>query len=141
MAYCLIPLVLAAIQDCRKKEISPILFPVFGCIYLALHRPSIWAVGLGIILFCIYLLSALLFKSGGGDAIMMGVLGLILGKDILYVCVIAHAVYGIAYFAAGNHKKTEKKTIPFAPMVLVAVLLVLIGKLIYYRGIFDGLWI
>ena len=141
MIYSLVPLILAAIQDYRKKEISPILFPLFGCLYFVLIRPPLWAVGLGLILFLVYLLSALLFQSGGGDAIMMGVLGILLGKDIFLVCVLAHAIYGITYFVIGNHKRTEKKTIPFAPAVLLAVLLVTAGKLIYYRGIFDGFWI
>ena len=96
------------------------------------------------ILFVIYFLAAVFGKGGGGDALLLGALGAVLGfHTALYLVLfssICLLIFAIIYFICakiGKKKDGEKERLPFAPFVLSGW----IALIIYYilKGGID-LW-
>lgn len=132
----LIALIVATYTDVKTKTIPVFLFPavsLFGVIYL-LYQQN-YEVKLSILFalfaFVSYLILALLFGGGGGDIIMMTALALLLNKDILYLILISHTIMCIVSFVL-YIKRKKKETLPFAPFVLVAYIIYLIGGFVIW---------
>ena len=69
---------------------------------------------------------AVFFNGGGGDVIMMSVIGFICGvKPLLYISMFASGILLIYHL---THK--DKKEVPYAPFFLLSYVLFMIGGLI-----------
>lgn len=127
----LVSLFIATYTDIKTKTIPVFLFPaisLIGVIYLSYQRnydvKSSFLFAL--FTFISYLILALFFNGGGGDIIMMTSLALLFNKEILYVILISHTIMCIVSFVL-YVKRKKKETLPFAPFVLVAYIIYLIG--------------
>ena len=76
--------------------------------------------------FTAFTVLALFFKGGGGDIIMMTVVGFMLGPVILMHITIAASVFSIIYYY--NSKKTQ---IPYAPCVFLGYIFCFLGGYLY----------
>ena len=127
----LLALFIATYTDTKTKTIPLFLFPsvsLLGVIYLLSQQN--YEIKLSILFalftFISYLILALFFNGGGGDVVMMTSLAFLLGKEILYIMFIGHTILCIVSFICYMRTK-KKETLPFAPFVLVAYILYLIG--------------
>lgn len=133
-------LIIAAVTDCKSRKIPIPLFPITVCTDVLVRvcmrgitRDLILGLVTGLIAFFVYVLFALFAKGGGGDAIMMGGIGVILGLlDTLKV--IAYA--GIIYICAAlivhivRKKKLSHIFFPYAPFILSGYILLEVIHLI-----------
>lgn len=129
----LIALLLASGTDIKKNEIPIWLFPLLSVLFI-IYRFSyinwIYAI-IGLMIGIVsYTIMALKFDGGGGDIIMMGSIGFILGPKILLHIACVSSICCLMYYIV---KKT--KTAPYAPFVTISYILCFIGG--YCYGIYD----
>lgn len=135
----LLALSYSAYTDKKRGEIPIWLFPFLLAIFLLFRFNEInWfdsLIGL-FIGFVTFLAMAVFFNGGGGDVIMMSSIGFICGvKPLLYISMIASVILLIYY---SFHK--NKKEVPYAPFVLIAYIIFLIGGFIIEVKS-DDIWI
>lgn len=127
----LLSLFIASYTDIKTKTIPVFLFPsvlllgVF-CLICNGNLNLFSSFIFGVLIFVSYLIMALFFNGGGGDVIMMTSLAFLLEKEILYVMFIGHTILCIVSLICFIRTK-KKEILPFAPFVLVAYILYLIG--------------
>lgn len=124
-------LLIASITDIKKREIPIWLFPLMSVLYVLINNNinltyCLTGLLIGVISFSIL---AWKFSGGGGDIIMMGSIGFILGPKILmHVTIAASALCGI-YAVVSNAKSNER--IPYAPFVTFSYILCFLGGMFF----------
>ena len=125
----LLAIAYSAYTDKKRGEIPIWIFPFLLVIFISFRFNEInWANSLiGLLIGLItFLTMAIFFDGGGGDVIMMSVIGFICGvKPLLYISTIASGILLIYHF---THK--DKKEVPYAPFVLFAYIIFMIGGFI-----------
>lgn len=121
-------LVFATVTDCKSRKIPIALFPSTILIDLIVRictagvtRDIFFSVITGVVIFFVFVIFALFAKGGGGDAIMMGGVGFVLGLlDTLKVIAFAGVIYLCTALVVHIVKKKKLKYIsfPYAPFVL-----------------------
>lgn len=119
----ILALMIATITDIYKQEIPIYLFPI-ACIICTLFTiPKLENFIGALILGITFLLFAVFGNNGGGDVIMMAVVGYQLGiRKALWCALIAYllyAIYAVIYYLI---KKNKHKSFPFAPFALIGYL-------------------
>lgn len=127
----LVALIIATITDIKTKTIPLWLFPLTLLLSITVDLMSNYKLTFPIKfsgMLCMFLLFLLAsrFGGGGGDIIMMSVLGWIVGlRYSLYISFIAFIIYILSLFAVKNicKRKDYKFNLPFAPFVLSGTLI------------------
>lgn len=135
----LLCLILSTITDVRKREIPLLLWGVGMCLsiimLIAQESAQILLVRalIAIVVFLVYYIVARFFGGGGGDAIMMSVLGFMLGINIVYISLIASLLNLVCLiFLSLTHKSIQSTEVPFAPFVLISfIVFYLIGGIYF----------
>ena len=124
-----IALLYASYTDCKRREIPIWLFPSFFAAFLIVNYNTV-STGKALIGFFIalaaYTMLAMFFNGGGGDILMMCVIGAVYGAKILMHIAIAASLLCLIYYA-----KKKENTAPYAPFVLCAYILCFIGGYLY----------
>lgn len=133
-------LIFATVTDCKSRKIPIALFPATILIDLACRictigftRDILFYMITAVVTFFVFVMFAL-FAKGGGDAIMMGGVGFVLGLlDTLKVVAFAGVIYLCTALVIHLAKKKKLKYIsfPYAPFVLAGFLVLLVLELIH----------
>lgn len=120
----IISLLLCSIKDIQKKEIAftPILLGLGAILGLrAFNGPAfnyLDSALTAILCFIIYLAIALKFNGGGGDAIVMSIVGFVFGIRITtYIIILTSIIYSIFLLIQSKRKKVAftKVSLPYIP--------------------------
>lgn len=131
----LILLVVCAVEDLKRKEVTVTYILVFGIIGVLLHLfypncsvySMLWGLLLGIAVMTVSVLSG--GSIGMGDGILMTVTGVYLGGyqnlELFFVGVFLAGIWSLGLLVFKKKKRKEK--IAFMPFLLVAYVFMLVG--------------
>lgn len=130
----LIALLYASYTDIKREEIPLWLFPSVSVLHTLIFYKSIvwkWSI-IGLLIGVLsFTFLAVFFNGGGGDIIMMGTLGFVIGpKNFMYITIISSILCLCFYIL----KKVKKA--PYVPFVALSYVFFLIGGLLY--GFFNN---
>lgn len=131
----LILLVVCAVEDLKRKEVTVTYILVFGIIGVLLHLfypncsvySMLWGLLLGIGVMTVSVLSC--GSIGMGDGILMTVTGVYLGGyqnlELFFIGVFLAGIWSLGLLVFKKKKRKEK--IAFMPFLLVAYVFMLVG--------------
>lgn len=131
----LILLVVCAVEDLKRKEVTVTYILVFGIIGVLLHLfypncsvySMLWGLLLGIAVMTVSVLSG--GSIGMGDGILMTVTGVYLGGyqnlELFFIGVFLAGIWSLGLLVFKKKKRKEK--IAFMPFLLVAYVFMLVG--------------
>jgi len=135
----LVILLIATYFDCKDGTIPILLFPLLPALIVPISviygQPEIINSLIGMLIgAATFFILAIWFEGGGGDILMMGVLGWCLGiRGILILILVSSVTYTIfatavigVYAMQKRTKEALRNQYPFAPFVLAGFILCLI---------------
>lgn len=135
----LIAVYVAAFTDLRTKTIPIWLFPTAGILVLILRLFYVFdgwidCIVASIIMGVVYFLSAMFFHGGGGDIIMMSVIGWCVGFEMsVNIALVSNIVFLLIILLRSKKWKKSWKTmtLPYAPSVAIGVCVILAFTIVY----------
>lgn len=123
-------LIYAAYTDLKRREIEIWLFPsvIMAYLLLFLHNDEPLPVHIigGLLMGLTSLFAAMLNKLGGGDVLLYGAVGFVLGlteAGVLFsVIVLAQFSFAVIFVQVAKVEIPKEKEFPMAPLILVSYL-------------------
>ena len=123
-------LIYAAYTDLKRREIEIWLFPsvIMAYLLLFLHNDEPLPVHIigGLLMGLPSLFAAMLNKLGGGDVLLYGAVGFVLGlteAGVLFsVIVLAQFSFAVIFVQVAKVEISKEKEVPMAPLILVSYL-------------------
>ena len=123
-------LIYAAYTDLKRREIEIWLFPsvIMAYLLLFLHNDEPLPVHIigGLLMGLPSLFAAMLNKLGGGDVLLYGAVGFVLGlteAGVLFsVIVLAQFSFAVIFVQIAKVEIPNEKEVPMAPLILVSYL-------------------
>lgn len=129
IALIIASLTIAAVTDIKTQKIPILLFPITLALLIAVLKPDMDHICGGILLGVTFLMFALFGNGGGGDVLMMAVVGYQMGVRAALWCGLmsytCYALFAVGYYITRKKKnRDKKKQFPFAPFAMLGFLIV-----------------